>query len=82
MIKQISKFLKPYSSYDIYIDGLCKKSSQAYDDIFLADNGPVHPDRIKAGISIIIAPQSEDWRNKHDTQQLCIHIKNGSTKGA
>ena len=45
--------------------GSYKKSIQAYDDIFLAGNGPAHPDRISTGASIIIvAPQSEDWREK------------------
>ena len=57
-IIQIENFLKPYSSNHIYTS--YKKSSQAYNDIFLADNGTAHPDRILAGASIVIAPQSED----------------------
>ena len=58
-----------------------KKSSQAYDDIILVDNGPAHPDRISAGASIIIAPQPEDWRDKQHSPLLCIHIKDGSSIG-
>ena len=42
-----------------------KKNWQAYDDIFLADNGPARQGRISAVASIIIAPQSEDYRDKH-----------------
>ena len=42
------------------------KLNHAYDDVFLADNGPAHPDKIAAEASITIAPQTEDWRdNKH-----------------
>ena len=38
------------------------QAGQAYDDIFLANNGPAHPDRITAAASIIIAPPSDDWQ--------------------
>ena len=34
--------------------------SQAYDDIFIADNGSAHPDRVEAEACIIIAPHSDD----------------------
>ena len=73
-IIQIYNFLRPYSSYYIYTDGSHDKSSQAYDGIFLADNGTAHPDRISAGASIIIAPQLEDWRDIKHSTLLCIHI--------
>ena len=81
-ILQIYNFLRPYSSYHIYTDGSYKKSSHKYDDIFLADNGPAHPDRIAAGASIIIAPRSEESRDKQYSPLLCIHIKDGSSIGA
>ena len=63
-ITQIYNFVRPYSSYQIYTDRSCKKSNHEYDDRFLADNRPAHPDRISGGTDIIIAPQSQDWRDK------------------
>ena len=62
--------------------GLHKKSSQAYDDIILADNGPAPPDMISGVASIIIAPSSEDCRGKQHPPLLCIHITAGSLIGA
>ena len=67
-IIQINDFLRPYDSYHIYTGGPYKRSSyerssQFYDDIILADNGPAHPDRISAGASIIIAPKSNNTRH-------------------
>ena len=81
-IAQIRNFLKPSSWYHVNTDGSYEKSSPAYDDIFLADNGPDQPDRISSGASLIIAPLSEDWRDKQHSLLLCIHIKDGSTIGA
>ena len=81
-ITEIYDVIRPYPRYYIYTDGSYKKSNNAYDDIFLADNGPAHPDRIAAGASIIIAPQSEDWRDNKHSPLLCIHIKDGSEIGA
>ena len=77
-ITQIYDFLRPCPSYHFYSDGSYKKSNHAYDDIFLADIGPAHPERIAAGASIIIAPQSEDCRDK-DFPLLCVHIIDGSS---
>ena len=57
-------------------------NSQAYDDIFYAENGPLHPDRITAGASIIIDPPSEDLRDEQKSPLLFIHIKDGSAIGA
>ena len=76
------KLPKAYPSYHIYTDGSYKKSSQAYDDIVLADNGPALPDIISAGASIIIAPQCKDWRDKQHSPLVCIHINAGSSIGA
>ena len=65
-------------------------TGEAYDDNFLVDNGPAHPDRITAGASIIVTSSSDDWQassnndweaNK-DTAPLCIHIKGSSIIGA
>ena len=81
-IIKIYNFLRPYPSYHIYTDRSYKKRNQAYDDNFLANNGPAHPNRISAGASIIIAPQSEDWRDIQHPPLLCIHIKYGSSIGA
>ena len=80
-ITQIYISLRPYSSYHIYTDGSYRKRSHKYDDIFLADNGPAHPDRIAGGASIIIAPQSEEWRDKHRSPLLYIPIKDDSAIG-
>ena len=86
----MATYLKQYDSYPIYTDGSYKKTKQAYVDIFLADNGLARPDRITAGVSIIIAPTPDDWQandindwkaNK-DTPLLCIYINDGSAIGA
>ena len=58
-IQQVASHLIPYSSYHINTDGSYKKRSKGYDDIFLTDNDPAHLDRISAGASIKIAPQTQ-----------------------
>ena len=88
-IRTIATYLKQYDSYHIYTNGSCK-NELTYEDIYLAVNGPAHPDRITAAVSIIIVPQSDgwkansnnDWNANKDTPLQCIHITDGSTIGA